>query len=115
MVYDHDCSTVVVLNNPPIPGKVTRSNKSFVRFWPDIDYAIYGPVFSVQTVDKLVQPDFSVWQLRLGKKEIAPHRKAIFVDEKKNKKNNNNLSLSTMLLQGLVSCIRVLSARGRFL
>ena len=74
MVYDHDCSTVVVLNNPPGPRKVARSNTSFVKFWPDQDYATYGPVFSVQTVDKLVQPDFSVWQLRLGKKEIAPHR-----------------------------------------
>ena len=68
MVYDHDCSTVVVLNNPPGPRKVARSNTSFVKFWPDQDYATYGPVFSVQTVDKLVQPDFSVWQLRLGKK-----------------------------------------------
>ena len=74
MVYDHDCSTVVVLNNPPSPGKVTRSNKSFVRFWPDQNYDTYGPVFSVQTVEKLVQPDFSVWTLKLGKKEIAPHR-----------------------------------------
>ena len=103
MVYDHDCSTVVVLNNPPGPGKVTRSNKSFVRFWPDQDYATYGPVFSVQAVDKLVQPDFSVWQLRLGKKEIAPHRKfqVQSMDETKSQKNNNNVSLSTMLLQGL--------------
>ena len=39
MVYDHDCSTVVVLNNPPIPGKVTRNNKSFVRFWPEDGYS----------------------------------------------------------------------------
>merc|ERR1712012_1217977 len=51
MVYDHDCSTVVVLNNPPIPSKVTRGNKSFVRFWPEDGYASYGPVFSINTVD----------------------------------------------------------------
>lgn len=74
MVYDHDCSTVVVLNNPPIPGKVTRSNKSFVRFWPEDGYSSYGPVFSISTVDMKYHSDFTMWQFRLGKKEIAPHR-----------------------------------------
>lgn len=74
MVYDHDCSTVVVLNNPPIPGKVMRNNKSFDRFWPEDGYSSYGPVFSINTVDMKDQEDFTVWHFRLGKKEIAPHR-----------------------------------------
>ena len=119
MIYDHDCSTVVVLNNPPIPSKVTRSNKSFVRFWPEDGYASYGPVFSINTVDTKSTADFTMWQFRLGKKEIAPHRAGAggggskfqamtMLDEKLRKqKENNNLrtnsssSLSTMLLQGL--------------
>lgn len=106
MIYDHECSTIVVLNNPPIPGIVTRNNnKSFVRFWPEEGQASYGPVFSVQAVDSRVQSDFTSWQLRLGKKEIAPHRKfhALSMDDKKSSKkaNNNSVSLSTMLLQGL--------------
>merc|ERR1719270_2172875 len=109
MVYDHDCSTVVVLNNPPIPGKVTRNNKSFVRFWPEDGYSSYGPVFSINTVDMKDHADFTMWHFRLGKKEIAPHRKfhAISMEEKnKNKKEPTNnsassTSLSTMLLQGL--------------
>lgn len=74
MIYDHDCSTVVVLNNPPIPGKVTRNNKSFVRFWPEDGYSSYGPVFSINTVDMKFHNDFTMWHFRLGKKEIAPHR-----------------------------------------
>jgi len=108
MVYDHDCSTVVVLNNPPVPGKVTRNNKSFVRFWPEDGYSSYGPVFSINTVDMKHHADFTMWHFRLGKKEIAPHRKfhAISMEEKKNKKQDTNnsassTSLSTMLLQGL--------------
>merc|ERR1712223_2319364 len=107
MVYDHDCSTVVVLNNPPIPGKVMRNNKSFDRFWPEDGYSSYGPVFSINTVDMKDQEDFTVWHFRLGKKEIAPHRKfhTIAMEDKKNKKDTNNsassTSLSTMLLQGL--------------
>ena len=110
MVYDHDCSTVVVLNNPPGPGKVTRSNKSFVRFWPEDGYASYGPVFSISTVDTISTADSTMWQLKLGKKEIAPQRKfnAISMEDKsnRNQKENNNRSnstssLSTMLLQGL--------------
>ena len=108
MIYDHDCSTIVVLSNPPVPNKVTRSNKSFVRFWPEDGYASYGPVFSINTVDATSTSDFNMWQFRLGKKEIAPHRKfhAISMDDKSRRKDNNNRSsstssLSTMLLQGL--------------
>ena len=66
--------TVVVLNNPPVPGKVTRNNKSFVRFWPEDGYSSYGPVFSINTVDMKHHADFTMWHFRLGKKEIAPHR-----------------------------------------
>ena len=117
MIYDHDCSTVVVLNNPPIPSKVTRGNKSFVRFWPEDGYASYGPVFSINTVDTRTTSDFTMWQLRLGKKEIAPHRAGgggkfqamtMLDDKLRKQKENNNLqsinstsSLSAMLLQGL--------------
>ena len=74
MIYDHDCSTIVVLNNPPVPNKVTRHNKSFVRFWPEDGYSSYGPVFSINTVDMKNHHDFTMWHFRLGKKEIAPHR-----------------------------------------
>ena len=117
MIYDHDCSTVVVLNNPPIPSKVTRGNKSFVRFWPEDGYASYGPVFSINTVDTKNTSDFNMWQFRLGKKEIAPHRAGggggkfqamtMLDDKLRKQKENNNLrsnstsSLSAMLLQGL--------------
>ena len=65
---------MVVLNNPPVPGKVTRNNKSFVRFWPEDGYSSYGPVFSINTVDMKHHADFTMWHFRLGKKEIAPHR-----------------------------------------
>ena len=108
MVYDHDCSTVVVLNNPPIPGKMMTNNKSFVRFWPEDGYSSYGPVFSINTVDMTDHEQFTVWHFRLGKKEIAPHRKfhTIAMEDKKNKREDANnsassTSLSTMLLQGL--------------
>jgi protein tyrosine phosphatase len=73
MVYDHDCSAIIVLNDPPTPGKV-RTNKSWVRFWPEEGQANYGPVFSTQAVGTTTNRDFTTFHLRLGKKEIAPHR-----------------------------------------
>ncbi len=75
MIYDHECSSIVILNDPPIPGKVRRNN-CLSRFWPETsDTALnYNPVFSVQLLEKVTNRGYNIFQLKLCKKDIAPHR-----------------------------------------
>jgi len=83
MVYDHEVSTVVVLDSPRIGTK-------YPAFWPpEIEKPKkYGPVFSVEKVEGGKEGSgnsgFSSYRLHLCKKEVAPHRKtqSLYVDDK---------------------------------
>jgi hypothetical protein len=85
MVYDHDVAAVVVLNCPPSKLLV---HKNFIDFWPqssglqsgkvntDDVLKQFGLVFTVESLgreDKL-DGDIGIWQLKVCKKEIAPHK-----------------------------------------
>lgn len=85
MVYDHDVAAIVVLNCPPSKLLVL---KNFIDFWPqalpnaagklspDDVVKHFGPVFSVEALSREVQldGDLGIWQLKICKKEIAPHK-----------------------------------------
>jgi hypothetical protein len=89
MIYDHDVAAIVVLNCPPSKLLVL---KNFIDFWPqavsssnsgkfstDDFLKQFGPVFSVEAIsreDKL-DGDVGIWQLKICKKEIAPHKQVI--------------------------------------
>ena len=95
MVYDHDAVTIVVLGAP-------RSSTKYPSFWPEYGKPKkYGPVFSVEQVkleevadgakdnhnsehqDLLNKTEgFVSIRVNISKKEVAPHRKSLFVDDK---------------------------------
>jgi len=83
MVYDHEVSTVVVLDSP-------RLGTKYPAFWPpEMEKPKkYGPVFSVEKVEGgkegAANNGFSSYRLHLCKKEVAPHRKtqSLYVDDK---------------------------------
>jgi len=83
MVYDHEVSTVVVLDSPH-----HRATK-YPPFWPqETDKPRkYGPVFTVEKVEGKeggAGGGYSSYSLHLCKKEVAAHRKtqSLYVDDK---------------------------------
>lgn len=65
-VYDHDCSAVVVLTNPPV------GNSAYPAFWPDGRRSVkYGPVFTVDHVSHNHYPNIKSWIFRINKKIIS--------------------------------------------
>ena len=81
MVYDHEVTTVVVLDSP-------RTSNKYPAFWPhESDRPKkFGPVFTVEKVEGKEGPGaggFSSYSLHLCKKEVAPHRKtqSLYVDD----------------------------------
>ena len=85
MVYDHDVAAIVVLNCPPTKLLV---HKNFIDFWPQSStlnssrpqtedvLKQFGPVFTVEALsrEEKLDGDVGVWQLKVCKKEIAPHK-----------------------------------------
>ena len=85
MIYDHDVAAIVVLNCPPSKLLVL---KNFIDFWPQAvpnnagKYGPedllkqFGPVFSVEALNReeKLDGDIGIWQLKICKKEIAPHK-----------------------------------------
>ncbi|XP_046442624.1 receptor-type tyrosine-protein phosphatase mu-like isoform X2 [Daphnia pulex] len=71
LVYDYDCSAVVVLTSPP-------PSSSYPAFWPDGRRSVkYGPVFTVDHVSHNHYPNIKSWIFRINKKDIAPHRRTL--------------------------------------
>ena len=85
MVYDHDVAAIVVLNCPPTKLLI---HKNFIDFWPQSSILNscrpqtedvlkqFGPVFTVEALsrEENLDGDVGVWQLKVCKKEIAPHK-----------------------------------------
>ncbi|XP_059351237.1 receptor-type tyrosine-protein phosphatase mu-like isoform X2 [Daphnia carinata] len=99
LVYDYDCSAVVVLTNPP-------PSSSFPAFWPDGRRSVkYGPVFTVDHVSHNHYPNIKSWIFRINKKDIAPHRRTLaeIVDEtrKANHRHNGKIVSLTELMAGV--------------
>ena len=99
MVYDHEVTTVVVLDSP-------RTSNKYPAFWPhESDRPKkFGPVFTVEKVEGKEGPGaggFSSYSLHLCKKEVAPHRKtqSLYVDDKQ-------VSSLTNLVVGVTAPVR---------
>ena len=84
MIYDHDVAAIVVLNCPPSKLLVL---KNFIDFWPQSSilqsarpsedvFKQFGPVFTVESLsrEEKLDGDLGIWQLKVCKKEIAPHK-----------------------------------------
>ena len=50
----------------------------FAKFWPHdgIPMKAYGPVFTIDRIDyeEKLDGDIGIWTLKIGKKNVAPHR-----------------------------------------
>ncbi|XP_046442634.1 receptor-type tyrosine-protein phosphatase mu-like isoform X3 [Daphnia pulex] len=65
LVYDYDCSAVVVLTSPP-------PSSSYPAFWPDGRRSVkYGPVFTVDHVSHNHYPNIKSWIFRINKKIVS--------------------------------------------
>ncbi|XP_065569831.1 receptor-type tyrosine-protein phosphatase kappa-like isoform X2 [Artemia franciscana] len=65
MVYDFECSSVVVLTNPaPSPNSPS--------FWPESRKSVkYGPVFTIDHVSHNHYPNIKSWIFRINKKIVS--------------------------------------------
>jgi len=67
LVYDHDCSAVVVLCNPS-PGV----SNSYPSFWPENQKSKkYGQVFTVEYVSHNHYPNIRSWIFKINKKIVS--------------------------------------------
>jgi len=67
LVYDHDCSAVVVLCNPT-PGV----SNSYPSFWPENQKSKkYGQVFTVEYVSHNHYPNIRSWIFKINKKIVS--------------------------------------------
>uniref|UniRef100_A0A0K2SYQ5 Receptor-type tyrosine-protein phosphatase kappa n=3 Tax=Lepeophtheirus salmonis TaxID=72036 RepID=A0A0K2SYQ5_LEPSM len=66
LVYDHDCSALVVLCNPP------TSSGNFPSFWPESQRSKkYGQVFTVEHVSHNHFPNIRTWTFKINKKIVS--------------------------------------------
>jgi len=66
LVYDYDCSAVVVLHSPP------ANSSAYPGFWPDGRRSVkYGPVFTVDHVSHSHYPNIKSWIFRINKKIVS--------------------------------------------
>jgi len=66
LVYDYDCSAVVVLHSPP------TNSSAYPGFWPDGRRSVkYGPVFTVDHVSHSHYPNIKSWIFRINKKIVS--------------------------------------------
>jgi len=64
LVYDHDCSALVVLCNP--------TSTVYPSFWPDSTRSKkYGQVFTVEHVSHKHYPNIRTWVFRISKKIVS--------------------------------------------
>jgi len=67
LVYDHDCSAVVVLCNPP-----AGVANSYPSFWPENQKSKkYGQVFTVEYVSHNHYPNIRSWIFKINKKIVS--------------------------------------------
>merc|ERR1719464_281627 len=67
LVYDHDCSAVVVLCNP-----TSTVSNVYPSFWPDSTRSKkYGQVFTVEHVSHKHFPNIRSWVFRINKKIVS--------------------------------------------
>ncbi|XP_037077424.1 receptor-type tyrosine-protein phosphatase U-like [Pollicipes pollicipes] len=65
MVYDHDCSAVVVLCNP-------EASPSFPHFWPESTRSKkYGTVFTVEHISHQHYQNIKSWVFKINKKIVS--------------------------------------------
>eukprot|EP00096_Caligus_rogercresseyi_P001665 TRINITY_DN127_c0_g2_i1.p1 TRINITY_DN127_c0_g2~~TRINITY_DN127_c0_g2_i1.p1 ORF type:complete len:775 (-),score=125.70 TRINITY_DN127_c0_g2_i1:221-2545(-) len=66
LVYDHDCSALVVLCNPP------TGSASYPSFWPENQKSKkYGQVFTVEHVSHNHFPNIRTWTFKINKKIVS--------------------------------------------
>lgn len=66
LVYDYECSAVVVLCHPP------HSSQPFPPFWPEGRHSKkYGPVFTIDHVSHNHYPNIRSWIFRINKKIVS--------------------------------------------
>merc|ERR1719273_2395949 len=67
LVYDHDCSALVVLCNP-----TSTVSNVYPSFWPDSTRSKkYGQVFTVEHVSHKHYPNIRTWVFRINKKIVS--------------------------------------------
>ncbi|XP_071454736.1 receptor-type tyrosine-protein phosphatase kappa [Hetaerina americana] len=66
LVYDYECSAVVVLCNPP------HNSQPYPPFWPEGRHSKkYGPVFTIDHVSHNHYPNIRSWIFRINKKIVS--------------------------------------------
>lgn len=66
LVYDHECSTVVVLCQPP------QNSQQYPSFWPfQSKMEKYGPVFSVHYASSRKYLNIKQWEYKINKKIVS--------------------------------------------
>ncbi|OTF76978.1 hypothetical protein BLA29_012118, partial [Euroglyphus maynei] len=66
LIYDHECNSVIILDNPNMPNE-------YPFFWPLERYKKqkYGPVFSVEMVSSAHYPKIKTWIFKINKKVVS--------------------------------------------
>jgi hypothetical protein len=66
LVYDHECSAVVVLCQPP------HTSQTYPPFWPEGRHSKkYGPVFTIDHISHNHYSNIKTWIFRINKKVIS--------------------------------------------
>uniref|UniRef100_A0A182JXJ8 Protein-tyrosine-phosphatase n=1 Tax=Anopheles christyi TaxID=43041 RepID=A0A182JXJ8_9DIPT len=66
LVYDHECSAVVVLCQPP------HNSQQYPSFWPEGRHSKkYGPVFTIDHISHQHYSNIKSWIFRINKKVIS--------------------------------------------
>uniref|UniRef100_A0A182QTG8 Protein-tyrosine-phosphatase n=1 Tax=Anopheles farauti TaxID=69004 RepID=A0A182QTG8_9DIPT len=66
LVYDHECSAVVVLCQPP------HNSQQYPAFWPEGRHSKkYGPVFTIDHISHQHYSNIKSWVFRINKKVIS--------------------------------------------
>ncbi|KAH1006364.1 hypothetical protein HUJ05_007105 [Dendroctonus ponderosae] len=79
LVYDYECSAVVVLCVPP------HNSQQFPSFWPEGRAPKkYGPVFTIDHISHNHYSKIKTWVFRINKKVKKPVSNSLFNDAKTN-------------------------------
>lgn len=65
LIYDHECSAVVVLCQPP------QNSHAYPSFWPEKGSQKYGPVFTIDHISHNHYSNIKSWIFRINKKVIS--------------------------------------------
>ncbi|XP_066954570.1 receptor-type tyrosine-protein phosphatase kappa isoform X2 [Macrobrachium rosenbergii] len=94
LVFDYDCSAVVVLCNP-------ANSSNYPPFWPEKQKSMkYGPVFTIDHLSHQHYQNIRSWMFKISKKIISPYRSRLanLVDEVV---VNKNIVSLTELMAGI--------------